>query len=404
MSSAEPTAAASGRSLRALLLVTTPTRILLNTSYRMVYPFLLVFSRGLGVPAEALTLLLAVRSGLGLVAPVFGLVPDRFGRRLAMTAGLALFSLSLGLAALWPSWPTFVAAVLGASLAKLLFDPALLAYLGDRTPYQRRGLVMAVSEVGWSGATLAGIPLLGLLLAGGDWRAPFLPLALLGVLAMAGLWRALPAHSPAGPGGAPRQPLLGAVVEVFRQPVLRSALSLGFLIALANEMLNVAYGQWLEGTYQLRVEALGASVIVIGLAELAGEGTVAVLSDRIGKRRLVMAAAALSAAAYLALPLLPGRLDVALAGVFLAYYAFEATIVGTLPLLSELHPAARGTLLSTNVMFMAIGRMLGAPLSGVLFSAGFVWVGAAAAGLNLVMLALVWRAVPEGAAGPPGEG
>ena len=52
----------------------------------------------------------------------------------------------------------------GVALAKLLFDPALLAYLGDRTRYAQRGLVIALSEIGWSGATLAGIPLLGVCL------------------------------------------------------------------------------------------------------------------------------------------------------------------------------------------------------------------------------------------------
>jgi predicted MFS family arabinose efflux permease len=392
MTSADPPAAPA-RSLRVLLLVTTPVRVLLNTSYRMVYPFLPAFSRGLGVPVETLTLLLSLRSGLGFTAPVFGLVPDRYGRRFALTAGLLLFTVSLGAVMVWPTLVTFAIAVLGVSLAKLLFDPALVAYLGDRTPYAQRGLVIAVSEIGWSGATLAGIPLLGLLLAGGDWRAPFPVLAGLGLLAAFAVWRVVPGPRPAAAG--PRRAAWAGVADVFRRPVLLSAVSISLLIALANEMLNVAYGQWMEGTFHLRIEALGASVIVIGLAELTGEGTVALLSDRLGKRRLVMLASALSAAAYLTLPFLPGRLEFALAGVFFAYYAFEATVVGTLPLLSELQPEARGALFSTNSLFTALGRMLGAALGGTLFSLGFVWVGVLAAGLNVIGLVIVWRLVHE---------
>ncbi|MBL8058483.1 MAG: MFS transporter [Anaerolineales bacterium] len=400
MTGASPGARTGGRSLSALLLVTTPIRILLNTTFRMVYPFLPAFSRGLGVPVETLTLLLALRSGLGLSAPLFGLVPDRFGRRFAMTAGLLLFTLSLALAAAFPSLITFVAALFGVSLAKLLFDPALLAYLGDSTPYARRGLVMALSELGWSGATLVGIPLLGLLLAGGNWRAPFLPLALLGGLAAFGLWRVIPAGSAPAPGRT--RALFAGVAGLFRHPVLLGAMGMGLLISLANEMLNVAYGLWMEGTFQLRIEALGASVIVIGLAELAGEGAVALLSDRLGKRRLVLLAGGLSALAYLLLPFIPGRLDLALAGVFLAYFSFETTIVGTLPLVSELHPEARGTLLSTNFLFMALGRMAGATLGGALFSLGFAWVGGLAALLNGLMLVLLWRVVRERAEPAPG--
>lgn len=400
MTGALPGADKGGRSLGALLLVTTPIRVLLNTTFRMVYPFLPAFSRGLGVPVETLTLLLAVRSGLGLSAPLFGLVPDRFGRRFAMTAGLWLFTGSVALAAAFPSLPTFVLALFGVSLAKLLFDPALLAYLGDRTPYARRGFVMALSELGWSGATLAGIPLLGLLLAGGDWRAPFLPLAALGALATFGVWRVVPPQG--APAPAQTRALFAGVADLFRSPVLLGAMGMGLLIALANEMLNVAYGQWMEGTFHLRVEALGASVIVIGLAELAGEAAVAALSDRLGKRRLVMLAGALSMLAYLGLPFIPDRLDLALAGVFLAYFAFETTIVGTLPLMSELHPEARGTLLSANFLFMALGRMAGATLGGALFGLGFAWVGGLAAVLNALMLAILWRVVRERAEAAPG--
>jgi predicted MFS family arabinose efflux permease len=69
--------------------------------------------------------------------------------------------------------------------------------------------------------------------------------------------------------------------------------------------------------------------------------------------------------------------------------------VGTLPLLSELHPEARGTLLSTNFLFMALGRMAGAALGGALLTFGFAWVGGLAAGLNLLMLLLLWRVVRE---------
>ena len=41
-------------SLAAQLFVTTPIRVLLNTGYRMVYPFLPEFSRGLNVTPESL--------------------------------------------------------------------------------------------------------------------------------------------------------------------------------------------------------------------------------------------------------------------------------------------------------------------------------------------------------------
>src|SRR5262249_46940439 len=147
------------------------------------------------------------------------------------------------------------------------------AYLGDRTPYARRGLVIAFSEVSWSGAALVGLPLAGLLMARLDWRAPFGPLAVLGLAGGAALWfvipPALPQAAPALPQAAPATPR-----AIWRNPVVLAGLSLGLLIALGNELVAVGYGAWLEQAFNLNVVALGFSATVIGLAELAGEGLV----------------------------------------------------------------------------------------------------------------------------------
>jgi hypothetical protein len=62
------------------------SRIALNLQSRVVYPFLPAISRGLGVPLDAASLLLAVRSLVGRV--------DRLGKRRAVLGGLTLHLLS----------------------------------------------------------------------------------------------------------------------------------------------------------------------------------------------------------------------------------------------------------------------------------------------------------------------
>ncbi len=378
-------------SLVAQLAVTTPIRILLNTAYRMVYPFLPAFSRGLDVTPETVTQLLALRGAFGLAGPLFGLVPDHFGRRLAMALGLLVFAAGFGAAALWPSLITFVAAVFAALIAKALFDPALLAHLGDQTPYERRGRVMGITEFGWAGATFVGIPLLGLLIARFGWSAPFAPLAVLGLVAVFGVLRVV-----AGASGT-ASPLRTEPVQwrALLQPHLLAVISFGGLTSLGNEMLNVVYGGWMEQTFDLRVAELGLTVTVIGAAELAGEGLVAALADRVGKRRMVLAATVLAAAAYALLPFLSGNLWLALGGIFLVYIGFEIGIVANIPLLTELVPEARSTVVSTSGALHSLGRMAGALLGAWLFKAGFQWVGLAAALINVLVVVIVWGAVRE---------
>lgn len=57
-----------------------PARLLINAQFRIPYPFLPAISRGLGVPLEVASLLLAVRGLLGATSPVFGYLSDRIGR------------------------------------------------------------------------------------------------------------------------------------------------------------------------------------------------------------------------------------------------------------------------------------------------------------------------------------
>lgn len=379
--------------LRVQLAVATFARVVLNTAHRMVYPFLPAISRGLGVPPEALTGLLALRGALGITAPLFGGLPDRVGRRHALLIGLGLFIGALALVALFPSVFTFAVFLILMVGAKFIFDPALQAYLGDRTPYSRRGLVIALTELGWSGAALVGIPLAGLLIARGSWRSPFWPLVVLGLAALAGLWLVIPRDAPVR--GQPRASTAGHWARIWRSPAVLAALSLGLFTSAANENLGVVYARWLEATFGLSVAGLGLSMTVIGLAELVGEGLVMGLADRLGKRRAIALGLLASAAAYLALPLASGSLNLALGGLFLVFIAFEFTLVASIPMMTELVPEARGRVMSTNVAFHAAGRMVGALLGGYLFQYGFLWNGLAAVGINLLALTVIVLFVRE---------
>jgi MFS transporter, DHA1 family, inner membrane transport protein len=379
--------------LRVQLVAATLARVVINTAHRMVYPFLPALSRGLGLPLENLTALLSLRGALGVVSPVFGGLPDRFGRRQALLVGLVIFSVGLALPGFFPGPATFVVFIVLVAIGKFIYDPALQAYLGDRTPYARRGLVMAFSEMSWSGAALLGIPLAGLLIARFDWHAPFLPLAAAGLAAGAALWFIIPSDAPTP--GQPRAASPGNLAAVWRNPVVLAGLSLSLLISLGNENLSVVYAAWLERSFGLSVAALGLSTTVIGAAELAGEGLVMAFADRLGKRRVIAIGLVVSTAAYLALPLAGGRLDFALAGLFFVFIAFEFTVVATLPLMTELVPAARGRVMTTNVAALAAGRMLGDLLAGYLFHFGFLWIGLASVATSLVALVILIAFVHE---------
>jgi DHA1 family inner membrane transport protein len=166
----------------------------------------------------------------------------------------------------------------------------------------------------------------------------------------------------------------------------------------ANEMVNLVFGVWLSDSFNLQIAALAGASAVIGLAELSGEGLVALVTDRIGKPRAVMIGLIANMLASILLPFI-GRTEAgALAGLFLFYLSFEYMIVSQLPMVTEVVPQARATAMALNLIGFSVGRALGALLSTLLYqSFGFLTVALVAAVFNIfAVLALVemqWTAV-----------
>jgi len=134
---------------------------------------------------------------------------------------------------------------------------------------------------------------------------------------------------------------------------------------------------------------LGAASAVIGLAELSGEGLVGGLVDRIGKRRAVVVGVSLNVVACLLLPALNFHIESALIGLFIFFVTFEFAVVSAIPLMTELIPHARATLMAGYAAAFSAGRMIGALIGPTLFERGLLTNGIAAALLDVLALILL---------------
>jgi predicted MFS family arabinose efflux permease len=378
--------------LRFQLLIVMVLRTIFNTMHRMVYPFLGTFARGLGVDITALSFALTGRSLVGALAPVICSVADQRGRRFGMLAGVTLFTLGVALVAIAPSLWTLTAALVLALLGKYMFDPAMQAYFGDRVPYQRRGLALAVTELSWSFAFIIGVPAMGFLIARFGWSAPFPLFSALGVGMFSILWWMAPSrdsnHIPA------RNPWANFTVVLRNVPAL-AGIAVALWASAANELVNLIFGIWLENSFGLQIAALAGASAVIGLSELSGEGLVALFTDRIGKPRALAFGLTANALAAILLPLI-GKTEVgALVGLFLFYITFEFVMVSHVPMMTELVPGARATLMSFNLSGHSLGRALGAFLAPLIYRQfGFLFVALLAVIFNvfgLIALRRLWK-------------
>ena len=369
--------------LAALTLI----RVILNTAYRMVYPFLAVFARGLGVEISAISGLVANRALVGAATPfLFPFIETR-GRRFGMSLGLGLFVLAMGIVALFPSITTLGIALILGMIGKSTFDPSMTSYIADHVAYEKRGTAIAFSEFAWSLAFVAGIPFVGWMIARFNWSMPFWALGILGIIALTFILVTLKDSTKPAPHA---DGIFGSIKQIVASPVVLVAFSIGTFMCASNEMVNLMFGVWLEDSFKLQIAALAGASAVIGLSELGGEGLVALFVDRIGKVRAVGLGIITNAAAAILLPII-GRTEFgALVGLFLFFISFEFMIVSIIPLNSEVLPSARATTLAFAGSANFIGRAIGATLAPKLYVLSFGVVTGTAVIFNLLALVAVW--------------
>jgi predicted MFS family arabinose efflux permease len=374
-------------SMRVRIPIFTAMRVVYNTMYRMVYPFLTFFARGLGVDLSTIAYALTARSIAGTLGPFAAAAADRRGRRFGMLMGAAFFIMGTAVVVFSPTFPALVFSLIFSTLGKYIFDPSLQAFIGDGVPYEHRGRAIAITEFGWSLAFILGVPLVGFLIARAGWMAPFPLLALLGAVIFAGLFWMLPRDEKLATGNQPQNNFSMVLTSI---PAL-TGVAIGLFTSCANEQVNLIFGAWLENSFGLQIAALGLASAIIGLSELSAEGLVAIFVDRIGKPRAITMGLVVNSLAALALPFIGHTEAEALVGLFFFYLSFEFTMVSFIPLMTELLPTTRATLMAFNVAAMSLGRALGALLAPRLYGLGFLAVVLGTFVFNLVALLAVSR-------------
>jgi predicted MFS family arabinose efflux permease len=375
-------------SIRFQAIAFAAIRTVINTMHRMVYPFLAVFSRGLGVDLTTLSRVLALRSLIGMVGPLFATIGDSRGRKLGMILGLGLFTLGTSLVVFWPTLPAFAIALILTTVGKYIFDPSTQAYMSDRVPYERRGRVLAVTELGWSLAFIVGIPLMGFLISHWGWMSPFWTLTILGGLVLLLLNWMIPRDTVSREA---TPSVITNIKKVLRFTPALAGLAIGMFISAANEVINLIFGVWMEDAFGLQIAALGAAAAVIGFAELGGESMVGLFVDRLGKPKAISLGIIGNCLAAVAFPFLGQILPGAVVGLFFFYLTFEFTLVSTIPMMTEIMPSARATMMAINISALSLGRALGAFLAPTLFGWGMGTSAGAAIVFNLLaLLALRW--------------
>jgi predicted MFS family arabinose efflux permease len=380
-----------------------------GTQALVVAPILPRIAEQLGTDRALLGVLVTAYSvSVGVFALVVGPVSDRVGRHRVLLVGSGAMAVALALHWLADDFASLVAVRALAGVAGGVLNGAAVAYVGDYFPAHRRGWANGWVFSGFAAGQIAGIPVGSLLAAWFGFRAPFVAFALL--LAVETLLVRWLLPVPTVALATDRLSVGGAVAgyaTLLRRPEIAAA-TVVFVVMFGGNALYTTYlPTWLESSVGLTAGAVGGMFLVGGVANVLAGPRAGVLSDRVGRKRVIVVASGGVAVVMAATPLVVGGTVAAYAVFFLAMGLFASRATPFQTLLTELvTDDRRGSLMSLTVGVGQVGSGVGGAVAGVAFtSVGYGGSAAAAAVAMVVIGALVWAYLPEttGGGDAPGD-
>ena len=331
-------------------------------------------------PAVAGQLITAGAVAMGLGAPLLAAALAGWDRRRLLALALLWYALGHAAAALMPNFAALLPVRVLGVLAAAVFTPQAAAVINVLAPPERRGRAITTVFLGWSLASVLGMPMNGFLAESFGWRWAFGAVALLSTAAALVVWRTVP------DGVKPAALSLASWRQALTHPVLMGMVLVTALSSAGQFTLFSYFAPYYR-------QALGAGATQVSLLffwfgafGLLGNVLLSRWVDRLGAARCVALSLSLMALSLLLWPLtgadglLGGVAGMAVVLVPWALGCFSCNS-GQQARLSHSAPAFAPALLALNTSAIYAGQAAGAAGGGALLAArGFAplsWAGLA---------------------------
>ncbi len=301
---------------------------------------------------------------MGLGAPAFATLVAGWDRRRLLTLSLLWYALLTGVCALAPSYAVLLPLRVLAVIAPAIFTPQAAASVGLLVPPAQRGRAITFVFLGWSVASVMGMPLSAWIGGTLGWRWAFGLVALMALVSAGWVWRDMPdGIRPAALTRAAWQQTLGSAP-------LMLAVGVTLLSAFGQFTLFSYFAPYFLQTLGLGGAALSLMFLWFGAFGLAGNIGLTRWVDRLGAPRAVLFTLGAIALSLLLWPL--GRLGLWQQALVLVPWALGCFAVNSAQQarLVHLSPALAPATVALNTSAMYGGQALGAALGGALIAQG----------------------------------
>ena len=310
---------------------------------------------------------------MGLGAPLFAGLVAGWDRRRLLTWSLIWYGLLHAACALAPNYAALLPLRVLAVVSPAVFTPQAAACIGLLVPPEQRGRGITFVFLGWSVASVMGMPLAAWISGVLGWRWAFGLVAVMALVVSVWVWRAMP--NGVRPAALSRE----SWGQALGSAPLMMAVGVTLLSAFAQFTLFSYFAPYFAQTHALGGGGLSLLFLWFGAFGLLGNVLISRSIDRMGAPRAVLITLCLIALSLLAWPL--GRGSVWLQALVLVPWAlgcFSANSAQQARLVQLSPPLAPATV-ALNSSAMYGGQALGAALGGVLIAQGRMldlhWVG-----------------------------
>lgn len=342
-----------------------------------------------------LTTISAIVMGLG--APLLAAAVAGWDRRRLLTLALLWYGLGHLASALAPSYawllPLRAASVIGAAV----FTPQAAAAINVMTEPAQRGRAITFVFLGWSLASVLGMPLHSWIAETFGWRWAFVLVALLSAAAAAAVWRSVP------DGVKPPALSLASWRHVLTHPLLMGVVAVTAVSASGQFTLFAYLAPYYRQVLQATPAQVSGLFFVFGAFGLLGNVLLTRWVDRVGAAHCVTLALAAMFISLLVWPLGTSPAWMVLIGLPWGLGCFASNSAQQARL-GHAAPALAPALMALNSSAIYLGQAVGAASGGLLIassglgglsSVGALWMAAAIA----LSATLAWRMKPGAAHG-----
>ena len=365
----------------------------------IISPILPQIGDDLGIADAVLgTLVTAYSLMVGLFAILSGPVSDRVGRRRILLAGCGAMTVALTLHGLVDSYLSFLVVRVFAGMAGGMLSGAAVSYIGDYFPYERRGWATGWVMSGAAFGQIIGIPMGIVMAERWGFRSPFYLFAATMALTALLVFFTLP--QPAVKRAAARLTVRRAVadyVEMLKRSEVAWAALAYFVMFFGVAVFIIYLPTWLERELGATGNQIALMFLVGGIANVLTGPQAGKLSDRIGRKGIILLSCIGLSIVMLGTVPLVTNITIAYVFFFLTMVLVAMRISPFSALLTGLvRDERRGSLMSLAVALGQLGFALGGAVSGPLFArVGYASNSILGAVFVLGMGLIVWFFIPE---------